>query len=478
MKPRRTLLAGVTLSLLLAACSDGGNSPALTAAPVNQSQDLAEVLEHGTLGSACAEYRAQPEDRNLLLKCGKYQFFYESFDTPGVPLPVLNTLIENLPEHVGAGFTRLGYIADPYSSEQLPLGFGKTLPYGSVEARAFTCAACHFGQAPDGTYVVGLGNHRLDYGGTLLDVMIVPLVASGIEPAGKYDATVIAQVQPALDWIAASGRSPAILGDMIAMAQGMGDAAANALGETRPETPRLWSLWPPGVLDFFTSPFPEDEYHIPIRIPSLWDIPTPEEVSRLGLPHAMLSAAGGGDSMWSFIRGFIATSKGDASQWNDDEVRPIVEYIYSLSAPVNPAAQDEELIARGGELFVSEGCADCHSGKAYGGGRVFSFEEVGTDATLQYFADPDLDGTLCCDLQLLGNSEVTHGLKAPHLSGIWAHRVFLHNGSVASLEELLCYDGPRPPASVEQGMANTGHEFGCALHTGDKDALLAYLRSL
>ena len=138
---------------------------------------------------------------------------------------------------------------------------------------------------------------------------------------------------------------------------------------------------------------------------------------------------------------------------------------------------DHSYVARGADVFTSAGCAGCHDGKSYGGSRIFSFEEIGTDATLKYFSDPDLDGKLCCDLQLYDASEVTHGLKAPHLTGIWTHRVFLHNGSVASLEELLCYDGPRPAPSTEQGMSNVGHEFGCELGVERKDALLAFLRS-
>lgn len=477
MNRRSSYLVVLTTCLLLLACSDGNDHASAPSQLVNQSSDLAAVLEHGTLGDACPAYRAQPDNRELLLKCGKYMFFYEGFNTPGVPLPLLTTLINNLPEHVGPGFSKLGFIADPYSTEQLPLGFGKTFSYGSVEARAFTCAACHFGQAEDGSYVVGLGNHRLDYGTTLLDMMIVPTVATGLEAADKYEAGVIARLQPTLDWIATHDKAPALLADMITIGLGMSQSA-NPLSDIRPDTPRLWTLWQPGVLDFFTSPFPEDDFHIPIRIPSLWEIPTAQDVAELGLPHAMLSAAGGGDSLWSFMRGFIATSKGEVDDWDDDALRPIVEYIYSLQHPRNSATLPRELVARGADVFASAGCANCHNGKAYGGSRLFSFEEIGTDTTLRHFADPDLDGNLCCELQLLGASEVTHALKAPHLTGIWAHRVFLHNGSVASLEELLCYDGPRPAPSLEQGMRNSGHEFGCALATADKDALLAFLRSL
>src|SRR5262245_48694610 len=107
MKCRFVYLAAVAAGFLLTACSTGGDN-ASAPALVNQASDLAAVLERGTLGDACPAYRAAPDNRELMLKCGKYMFFYEGFDTPGVPLPLLTTLVNNLPEHVGPGFAKLG----------------------------------------------------------------------------------------------------------------------------------------------------------------------------------------------------------------------------------------------------------------------------------------------------------------------------------------------------------------------------------
>jgi mono/diheme cytochrome c family protein len=95
--------------------------------------------------------------------------------------------------------------------------------------------------------------------------------------------------------------------------------------------------------------------------------------------------------------------------------------------------------------------------------------------------------------------------KAVPLAGAWAGAPYLHNGSVASLRELLTPPGQRAvrftyagrdydpavvgfPADVAgdgfvldttvPGNANTGHEYGTTLPEADKAALLEYLKTL
>jgi len=96
-------------------------------------------------------------------------------------------------------------------------------------------------------------------------------------------------------------------------------------------------------------------------------------------------------------------------------------------------------------------------------------------------------------------------LRALPLTGIWANAPFLHNGSVASLQQLLeppaaraqrfslnppDYDpaaiglpanddapGPKLDTS-EPGNANTGHDYGTALAPDAKQSLLEYLKTL
>ena len=75
--------------------------------------------------------------------------------------------------------------------------------------------------------------------------------------------------------------------------------------------------------------------------------------------------------------------------------------------------------------------------------------------------------------------------KVPSLQGLWYRGPFEHNGSVATLEEW--FDPKRLSAEyVPTGFKGYGmqtravrrHEFGLNLSTGDKRALIAFLRTL
>jgi hypothetical protein len=75
--------------------------------------------------------------------------------------------------------------------------------------------------------------------------------------------------------------------------------------------------------------------------------------------------------------------------------------------------------------------------------------------------------------------------KIPSLRGVWYRPAFLHDGSVASLEEMFDPDRLKPdhvpggwkgPGVTKRAIP--GHPFGFALNADDKQALLAFLRSL
>ena len=75
--------------------------------------------------------------------------------------------------------------------------------------------------------------------------------------------------------------------------------------------------------------------------------------------------------------------------------------------------------------------------------------------------------------------------KIPSLRGLWYRPLLLHDGSVASLEEM--FDPARlKPDHVPGGWKGPGvtkrsipgHPFGLTLNAEDKAALLAFLRSL
>ncbi len=228
----------------------------------------------------------------------------------------------------------------------------------------------------------------------------------------------------------------------------------------------------------------------------------------------------------------------------------------TLKAPRWPAdvfgSLSAEHVERGEELFATQ-CAACHSrtltapnqhGRRFLKTTQVSLADIGTDdsmamAFLVRTADPGIFGSAGAQLpiptllptivgktmrdefdrlQLSPQDRLKHidrreslgptvehlkGYKARDLAGIWATPPFLHNGSVANLDELL-----RPVAERSQtfrvgsrefdpekvgfdmtegdfefdtalpGNGNGGHEYGVDLNDDDRRSLIEYLKSL
>ena len=75
--------------------------------------------------------------------------------------------------------------------------------------------------------------------------------------------------------------------------------------------------------------------------------------------------------------------------------------------------------------------------------------------------------------------------KIPSLRGVWYRPVLLHDGSVASLEEMFDPErlkldhapgGWKGPGVTKRAIP--GHPFGLNLTSADKSALIAFLRRL
>src|SRR5215472_8152393 len=75
-------------------------------------------------------------------------------------------------------------------------------------------------------------------------------------------------------------------------------------------------------------------------------------------------------------------------------------------------------------------------------------------------------------------------INIPSLRGVWYRRLLLHDGSVASLEEMFDPDRLKPdhvPGGwIGLGVSKRaipGHPFGLHLSADEKSALIAFLRS-
>jgi len=140
---------------------------------------------------------------------------------------------------------------------------------------------------------------------------------------------------------------------------------------------------------------------------------------------------------------------------------------------------------RGEQIFRSEGCVNCHTPPDYTNGKLTladGFElppnhpnrndvvqiSVGTDSGLA-----------------LKKRKGTGFYKVPSLRGVWYRPRLLHDGSIATLEEMFDASrlnsnhvpgGWKGPGVTERAIQ--GHPFGLNLKADDKNALLAFLRSL
>ena len=439
----------------------------------NVSADLAELLENGALEGACGAWQSDPSDRRKKLLCGKSMFFYEGFGTVGVPAPIFDFLSTRLEDQIGLAFSGYGLVPDPFSPEGRPLGAAPGIPMDNgVQTVAFNCASCHFGQLPDGRYAVGAPNHEYEYGKHLLSLMLLPFTASpGYDPSEHHPAA-LAAIQPLIDRLNTdTALRIALVINLLPLLGASSSAPAVSV-----EYEGFYASWRAGTMDFVMPPLPlDDEVHTVSKIIDLWDIPAAAEQTEAGMVHALLAWTGGAKTLMEFLSGFVTVGGGDNNEWTLDRLEPLHEYILSLRAPNNPMPPDAALVARGERMFVESGCLECHDGPRGSGRRWFTYEEIGTDDAMRYWADPNLTGTACCGFDSGTGEMLTHGIKAPRLTGLWAKRVFLHNGSLDSLDQLLCLDA-RPPAAQPPFSAE-GHLFGCDLPEADRRALVDYLLS-
>lgn len=185
-------------------------------------------------------------------------------------------------------------------------------------------------------------------------------------------------------------------------------------------------------------------------------------------PHRMLSAE----------------TKRVQARLPDEALYALALYIYSLQPPPNPNPFNEKAKA-GQKVFVREGCPGCHTPPLYTNNRL---------TLAQGFAPPKdkpasidiLPVSVGTDPGLaLSTRKGTDYYKIPSLKGVWYRGHYLHDGSVASLEEMFDSDrlrdshvpGGYSPPGVQR-RAIKGHEFGLKLNAMERDQLIAFLRTL
>ena len=172
-------------------------------------------------------------------------------------------------------------------------------------------------------------------------------------------------------------------------------------------------------------------------------------------------------------------------RYADEVLYAIGVYLMSLDPPRNPNAAPAGLITRGSKIFARETCINCHAPPNYTSGKLTLAEGYTPPPDHPYQSDV-VNISVGTDPGLAMKTRKGTGFyKIPSLRGVWYRRLLLHDGSVASLEEMFNPDrlrsdhqpgGWKGPGVTRRAIP--GHPFGLGLSAEDKAALLAFLRSL
>jgi hypothetical protein len=142
-------------------------------------------------------------------------------------------------------------------------------------------------------------------------------------------------------------------------------------------------------------------------------------------------------------------------------------YINSLQGPPNPNPFDDQA-RRGREIFMkTAGCAQCHTPPFYSNNKLTLAE--GFTPSKEELKEYDiLNLSVGTDPGLaLKTRKGTGFYRVPSLKMLWTNSVFLHDGSVPSLEEMF-----------NPNRAAKGHPFGLNLSPDDRKALVQFLKTL
>jgi hypothetical protein len=171
-------------------------------------------------------------------------------------------------------------------------------------------------------------------------------------------------------------------------------------------------------------------------------------------------------------------------RYSDEQLYALALYVYSLQPPPNPNNLDSAA-AQGQKVFNREGCAGCHIPPLYTNNKLTLAEGFtpppGADKKYDILrisvgTDPNLT---------LKTRRGTGYYKVPSLKGVWYRSMFGHSGWCATLEDW--FDPSRTsddyvPTGFKPYGAKTyavkGHPFGLNLSVEDKQALIAFLKTL
>jgi hypothetical protein len=370
------------------------------------------------------------------------------------------------------------YINDKawYQAHRVPIAGDGTVPFyryvvrekGKVEIGTLSCGNCHTRVLPDGSAVKGAqGNFPRSQAIAYNMRKLRPIIG---EVAGLNALRLVMTHDYGTPWLKddLNNRSNQMsLDDLIA----------------------AYDAVPAGV-----TPCHNSSLFSPVQVPSLIGVKERKYLDHTG--HVQQRDLGDLMRFSAFVQGNTIAGFGGyklppsvpgfvlEERMTDAQLYALARYLYSLDAPRNPN-RPSTLSRHGAEIFKREGCGGCHTPPLYtnntltpalgftppaehSGRYAITHVTVGTDSTLA-----------------LRTRKGTGYYKVPSLQGVWYRTPFEHNGSIGTLEDW--FDAARlredyvPTGFIGIGVktrAIKGHEFGLRLPSGEKSALIAFLKTL
>lgn len=366
-------------------------------------------------------------------------------------------------------------VTDPawYKELNIALTAGGIMPYarwivreqGRLEVGNVSCAMCHIRVMPDGSVIEG---------------------AQGNFPLGALNAA------------RRQGRPLHRVTRALVRAPWSGGEDPSAM--TDDEVVAAFAAMPPGV-----SSRQGTSLLYPVKVPDLIGVRDRKYLDATGLgvhrgPGDIMRYAALNQSldMLASFGGYIPGADqdgslpapgtgwfvGTSSRYSDTQLYALALYLYSLEPPENPHSSTKQT-RRGRQLFESEGCGGCHTPPLYTNNMLVP--APGFDPPEEHYRLYDVmnmrvntDSTLS-----LTTRRGTGYYKVPSLKGVWYRGPFEHNGSVATLEDWFdprrreddyVPTGLAPPDGSPRPVR--GHPFGLTLSNEDREALIAFLRTL
>ena len=171
-------------------------------------------------------------------------------------------------------------------------------------------------------------------------------------------------------------------------------------------------------------------------------------------------------------------------RYSDEQLYALALYVYSLKPPPNPNKFDK-VAAHGKRIFESQGCSTCHTPPLYTSNKLTPVDgfRIPADHLAKYDILPMSVGT---DPGLaLMTRRGTGYYKGPSLKGVWYRSMFGHSGWCATLEDWFDPKRARDdyvPTGFkpydQKTYAVKGHPFGLSLSDEDRNAPIAFLKTL